>query len=168
MNEDSRLLIILIWESGSLDLNILSSFKIHYLYSPRVGTWHSAPQYTILVSERNTPILILSWCWNVTHDAYSILVLERGTRSIFYPGVRTWHPIHILSWYRNVAPDPYSILVSQRDTRSIFYPGTRTWHPIHILSWCRNVTPDPYSILVSERDTRSIFFPGTRTWHPIH
>ena len=114
-------------------------------------------------------------------DPYSILVSERDTRSIFYPGTGTWHPIHIfypgtgtwhqihifyhgtgtwhpihiLSWCRNVTPDPYSILVSERDTRSIFYPGTGTWHPIHILSWYRNVAPDPYAILVSERGTRS-------------
>ena len=102
--------------------------------------------YTILVSERDTPILIiLSWCRNVTPDPYSILVPERGT------------PIHILSWYRNVAPDPYTILVSERDTPIlIYYPGTRTWHTIHILSWCRNVTlRSSNTILVPERGTRS-------------
>ena len=120
------------------------------------------------MSVRDTPILnILSWCRNVTlRSSYTILVPECGTRSIFYPGVGTWHPIHILSWYQNVAPDPYSILVSQRDTRSIFYPGTRTWHPIHILSWCRNVTlRSSYTILVPERGTRSIYYSGVGTWH---
>ena len=98
-----------------------------------------------LVSVRDTPFHILSWCRNVT------------LRSSFYPGTGTWHPIHILSWCRNVT------------LRSSFYPGTGTWHPIHILSWCRNVTlqsssyypgvgtwhSDPYTILESERDTRS-------------
>ena len=37
-------------------LSILTSFKIHYLYSSRVGTWHSDPHHTILVSERDTLI----------------------------------------------------------------------------------------------------------------
>ena len=140
--------------------------------------------YTILVSERDTPILIyypgtgtwhpihiLSWCRNVTPDPYSILVSERDTSIlIYYPVTGTWHSIHILSgcrtrhsdphilsWYRNVAPDPYTILVSERDTPIlIYYPGIGTWHPIHILSWCRNVTlRSLYTILVPERGTRS-------------
>ena len=87
-------------------LSILTFFKIHYLYSSRVGTWHSAP--------------------------HSILVPERGTRSIYYPGVGTWHS------------DLYSILIPECCTRSIFYPGVETWHSDpHILSWYRNVAPDP-------------------------
>ena len=104
-----------------------------------------------------------------THaSSSSILVPERGTRSICYPGVGTWHSDpHILSWYRNVAPDPYSILVSEHDTPIlIYYPGTRTWHPIYILSWCQNVTLwSSYTILVPERGTQSIFYPGVGTWH---
>ena len=92
------------------------------------------------MSVRDTPLLnILSWCRNVTPDPYSILVPERdtpiliyypgtgtwhpihifypGTRTwhpihIFYPGTGTWHPIHILSWCRNVTPDPLISLLS--------------------------------------------------------
>ena len=134
------------------------------------------------MSVRDTLLLnILSWCRNVTlRSSYTILVPERGTRSIFYPGVGTWHPIHILSWCRNVTlRSSYTILVPERGTRSIFYPGVWTWHsdpqyiilvsehdtPILILSWYRNVTPYPYSILVPERGTRSIYYAGVRTWH---
>ena len=146
-HEDSSPNTILIWKLSSLDWVYSLSFKIHYLSSSCVGTWHSAPHiYSILVPERGTPILI------------------------YYPGTGTWHPIHIvswcrngtpdpyiLSWYRNVAPDPYSILVSERDTPIlIYYPGPGTWHPIHILSWCGNVTlRSSYTILVPERGTRS-------------
>ena len=100
--QDSFSLLILVPERGTLIL----------IYYPGTGTWH--------------PIHILSWCRNVTlRSSYTILVPERGTRSIYYPGVGTWHPIHILSWYRNVAPDP------------------------HILSWYQNVAPDPLISLLS-------------------
>ena len=154
-------------------LNILSwcrNVTLRSSFYPGTGMWHPIhilswcrnvtlrSSYTILVSERDTPILILSWCRNVTPDPYSILLPERGTRSIYYPGVGTLHSDpHILSWYRNVAPDPYTILVSERDTPIlIYYPDTGTWHPIHILSWCRNVTLwSSYTILVPERGTRS-------------
>ena len=70
----------------------------------------------ILVSERDTPILIiLSWYRNVAPDPYTILVSERDTPIlIYYPGTGTWHPIHILSWCRNVT------------LRSSFYPGVGT------------------------------------------
>ena len=51
---------------------------------------------SILVPERGTPILILSWYRNVAPDPYSILVSERDTPILIF----------ILSWYRNVAPDP--------------------------------------------------------------
>ena len=126
--------------------------SLSLFFSCRYVTLRSS--YTILVSERDTPILILSWYRNVASDPYSILVSERDTPIlIYYPGTGTWHPIHILSWCRNVTPDPYTILVPERGTRSIFYPGVGTWHSDpHILSWYQNVAPDPYSILVSERD----------------
>ena len=42
--------------------------------------WHSDPS-SILLSERDTPIHILSWCRNVTPDPYTILVSERDTQS---------------------------------------------------------------------------------------
>ena len=81
--------------------------------------WHSDPH-------------ILSWYQNVAPDPYTILVSERDTPILkYYPGTGTWHPIHILSWYRNVAPNPYAILLSERDTPIlIYYRGTGTWHPI--------------------------------------
>ena len=90
----------------TITLSILTYFKIHSLYYSGVGTWHSDPHHTILVSERDTPIHILSWCRNVTPDPYTILVSERDTRSIYYPGVGTWHPI------------------------LYYYPDVGTWHPI--------------------------------------
>ena len=126
------------------------------IYYPGTGTWHPIHSYPGVGTWHSNPH-ILPWYRIVAPYPYTILVSERDTLIlIYYPSTGTWHPIHILSecrnvtpdphilsWYRNVAPDPYSIMVSERDTRSIFYPGVGTWHPIHILSWYRNVAPDP-------------------------
>ena len=113
------------------------------IYYPGVVTWHSDPHILSWYWNVAPDPHILSWYWNVAPDPYTILVSERDTRSIYYPGTGTWHPIHILSWCRNLT------------LRSSFYTGVGMWHPIHILSWYRNVAPDPYSILVPERGTRS-------------
>ena len=113
-------------ETGSLNLSILTYFKIHSLYYPGVGTWHfdplnihssyypgvgtwhSDPHHTTLVSERDT------------RSTNTILVSERDTRSTT------------------------TILVSERDTRS-----TTT-----ILVSERD-TRSTNTILVPERDTQS-------------
>ena len=66
--------------------------------------------YTILVSERDTPILILSWCRNVTPDPYSILVPERGTRS---PNLTTF--VHQAFFYTKASSLTKQIRVSFQD-----------------------------------------------------
>ena len=88
-------------------------------FYPGTGMWH---RIHILSWCRNvTPDPhILSWYRNVAPDPYYILMSERDTPIlIFYPGTRKWHPIHILSCCRNVTlRSSYSILVQERGTRS--------------------------------------------------
>ena len=103
----------------------------------------------------------------MTLRSSTILVSERDTLILYYPGVETWHSDPLLSWCRNVTPDPLlswcqnvtlrsstilvserdsrssTILVSERDTPILYYPGVGTWHYDPLLSWCRNVTLDP-------------------------
>ena len=109
------------------------------------------------MSERDTPILlILSWCRNMTLRSSTILVSERDTPILYYPGVGTWHSDPLLSWCRNVTLRSSTILVSERDTPILYYHGVGMWHSDPLLSWCRNVTLRSSTTLVSERDTRSI------------
>ena len=76
--------------------------------------------YTILVSERDTLILIYYPGVGTWHsDPYTILVPKRDIQSLYYLGVGTWHPIHI--YYPVSERDTQSsisILVPERDTRS--------------------------------------------------
>ena len=91
-------------------LNILSwcrNVTLRSSFYPGTGTWH--PIHILSWCRNVTPDPhILSWYRNMAPDPYSILVSERDTPIlIYYPGTGTWHPIHILSWCRNVTPNPY-------------------------------------------------------------
>ena len=62
-------------------LSILTSFKIHYLYFSCVGTWHSAPSYSLILLCRYVTLRSpKSMCQFVTPDPLNLRV-------------GSWHPI---------------------------------------------------------------------------
>ena len=121
----------------TLLLNILSwcrNVTLRSSFYPSVGTWHpihilswyrnvSPNPYTILVSECDTrsifypgtgtwhPIHIISWRQNMTlRSSYTILVLERGTRS---PNLTTF--VHQAFFYTKASSLTKYIRVSFQD-----------------------------------------------------